>query len=101
MNPVTVKDIARSIVAAMTTIQEECTPAAARHYHRLALITYRDFLQRSPERSEAMNAQCLEEAHLYGERAISFGVPEAKIEESFERLRRYWIPRLAREKVNA
>lgn len=101
MNPVTVKDIARSIVATMDTIQEECTPHAANHYRRLSIITYADFLKRSPERSEAMNAQCLEEAHLYAERAISFGIPEAKIEESFARLRSYWIPRLAREKVNA
>jgi hypothetical protein len=96
----TVREIAKAIVAEMRTVQEECTPAAAKHYERLSIITYADFLKRSPERTEAMNTQCLEESWLYAQKAISYGASEEKIEESFARLRAYWIPRL-KEATNA
>jgi len=96
-----VREIAKAIIAETGNSQKECTPEGARYYRRLAVITYADFLKRSLERSDELNKQRLEEVWLYAERAISCGAQEKTIEESFERLRKYWIPRLGEEKPRA
>ena len=92
-----VREIAKSIIKEMESIKKECDPAAAKFYERMAVVSYADFLKRSPERSKEMNQQCSEEAALYCEKAISYGASETKIEQSFERLRTYWLPKLKGE----
>lgn len=92
-----IREIAKGIITEMEKAQKVCSPESLRYHMRLAVITYADFLKHSPVRSKAMNQQCLEEARVYAEQAIASGTPEWKIEKAFERLRRYWVPRLKGE----
>ena len=89
-----VREIAKSIIAEMEGTRKERSPVAALHYRRMAVISYADFLKRSPERTEETNQRCLEEAWIFAHKAISYGEQESRIEESFDRLRAYWLPRL-------
>ncbi len=92
-----IREIAKAIISEMENVQSECDPESAKYYERLATITFADFLKRSPFRSQEMNQQCLEETWIYVEKAISMGIPEIRIEKSFDRLRSYWLPRLKEE----
>ena len=89
-----VREIAKAIISEMEDVQRDSGPFAAEHYRRIAVMTYANYLKRSPERSKEMNQQCLEESYLHFEKAISLGIPEERMEESFARLRDYWLPRL-------
>jgi len=92
-----IRDIARAIIADMKTTQGECAANIdARHYQRLSVLAFSDFLRLAPKRSEPMNQQCLAEALVYRERAVALGAWEKAIEESFDRLRKFWIPRLGK-----
>jgi hypothetical protein len=96
-----IREIVRDIIGDMETIKRECDPVPCNHFRRLAVLTYSDFLRHAPERSQEINQQCLAEVLVYVERALSLGASNEKIEESFERLRKFWIPRLGKEKTHA
>jgi hypothetical protein len=89
-----IRNIAKSMIKEMQTPKNQCDEETARYFQRLAVIYYADFLRHSPERPEGMNLQCLEECKLFADRAVSYGASQKQIEESFDRLRRFWIPRL-------
>lgn len=95
------REIARGIIADMETAKQECDPVAARHFQRMSVLAYSDFLRYSPSRTQAVNQQYLAEAAVYRHRAIALGALDEKIEESFERLRNFWLPRLGKERTHA
>ncbi len=92
-----VRDIAKSIIAEMAQLGiAPMLPPDAKHYRRLAIITYADALRNAAIRSEKMNAYYIQQAHEYAEKAIASGLSEDRIEHSFALLRAYWLPRLGR-----
>ena len=90
-----------AIIGAMADIQTAPPPLeiGARHYARMAALAYTDFLRHASVRSPAMNQQCLAEALVYAERSVSLGTDENKIEESFRKLRAFWVQRLGKERT--
>jgi len=89
-----VKEIARSIIAAMEDTVHECDPAAARHFRRMAILSYSDAIQHAPVRSREENKRLIDEAYKYVSVAVSFGTDEDSIEDSFAALRAFWVSRL-------
>lgn len=89
-----VREIAKSIITEMQNARIECGTVDVIHFKRLAILAYADALKFSPVRSREMTEQCIQEAYVYAEKAISCGVNEERMSESFTRLRNYWLPRL-------
>ena len=89
-----ISDIAKSLKDLMENSQRDLLPTDAERNRRLAVMTYAEALKAAPTRSREINEICLEEAHVYAQKAISLGVSEENIEKSFSQLRQYWLPRL-------
>jgi hypothetical protein len=90
-----VREIAEKLVREMgLTIDTPDDPAAARHYRRLAVLDYAAYLKNSPGRSLEANEMALQNVYIFAEKAISLGVSREAMDESFARLRNYWLPKL-------
>jgi hypothetical protein len=89
-----IREIAKNLIASVEQTELDCLPDAGKRFKRIAIIDYAQALQRSPCRSVEENERYLGEAHLYAQRAVSCGVSEDDIDESFSRLRSFWLPKL-------
>lgn len=89
-----VKEIAKSIIAEMEQVKLECDPAAAKHFRRMAILSYSDAIQNAPVRSREENERLIDEAYKYLSMAVHCGTNEASIEDTFASLRRFWVSRL-------
>lgn len=89
-----VQQVAKRIVAEMEGVKAECDPVLASNFRRIAIIDYANALRHAPERSPEENENWIRQAREYAAKAVSCGANEASIEESFARLRAFWVPRL-------
>ena len=88
-----IQEVAKSLIAEMQGTRE-FDPSASKHFARIALIDYANALRRSPERSPEENQRWLVGAYEYHARAVACGANEDELDESFARIRAYWIPKL-------
>jgi len=95
-----VQEIAMRVAEEMNRGMFDFDPGAGRRYQRIALIDYSSFLRKSSFRTTEQNRRAFADVQDYAEKAISLGVPREKMDESFFRLRKFYVPRLKPTEVN-
>jgi hypothetical protein len=89
-----VREIAKNLVAELELNPLECDPDAGRNFEKIAVLDYVTFLRQAPYRSPSTNQCTLETCYIYFEKAVKSGISEERMERIFSNLRAYWIPRL-------